>query len=129
MQKQPGAKGWDAMSQAQAMTDQDSAPTLGELISEHRARRHLSRPQLALLVGASLSSVKNWEGDRATPSPGYLSSLEEALGVQFVDDGDGRYHALDAAPAVDAPRVVVVVAGTAEAMEAALDRLGVPRAE
>jgi transcriptional regulator with XRE-family HTH domain len=92
-------------------------------------RRHLSRPQLALLVGASLSSVKNWEGDRATPSPGYLSSLEEALGVQFVDDGDGRYHALDAAPAVDAPRVVVVVAGTAEAMEAALDRLGVPRAE
>jgi transcriptional regulator with XRE-family HTH domain len=102
---------------------------LGELIREQIRRRRMTHDELAAAIGVHRSTLSRWISGEVEPSPPHLSSLEEALGVQFVDDGDGRYHALDAAPAVDAPRVVVVVAGTAEAMEAALDRLGVPRAE
>jgi transcriptional regulator with XRE-family HTH domain len=112
------------------MADLDPSPTLGELIADCRVRRRMSRPQLALLVGASLSSVKNWEADRVTPRGIHLAALEEALGVRFVDDGAGNYTALDAAPdPAPAPTVVVIVAGTVEAMHAALDRAGVPRAQ
>jgi transcriptional regulator with XRE-family HTH domain len=102
---------------------------LGELIREQIRRRRMTHDELAKAAGVHRSTLARWISGEVEPSPPHLSALEEALGVQFVDDGDGRYHALDAAPAVDAPRVVVVVAGTAEAMREALDRLGVPRAE
>jgi transcriptional regulator with XRE-family HTH domain len=117
------------MSQSQAMTEpNEPESTLGEVIAEQRRRRHLTRSALAMRAGVSLSSVKNWELGHVTPSPSNLAALSEALGVEFIAGRDGEWQAHDAAPA-QPPQVVVVVAGTAEAMREALDRLGVPRGE
>jgi transcriptional regulator with XRE-family HTH domain len=104
-------------------------PQLGDLIREQIRRHRMTHDELATAIGVHRSTLSRWISGEVEPSPPHLSALERALHVRFVDDGEGGYTALDAAPAVDAPRVVVVVAGTVEAMREALDRLGVPRAE
>jgi transcriptional regulator with XRE-family HTH domain len=102
---------------------------LGMLIRQARERRGMRQTDLAAAIHVGLSSISGWERGTQAPSAAILPALARALGVTLVADPDGTFTALDAAPAVDAPRVVVVVAGTAEAMREALDRLGVPRAE
>jgi transcriptional regulator with XRE-family HTH domain len=105
-------------------------PQLGVLIREQIRRHRLTHDELAAAVGVHRSTLSRWISGEVEPSPPHLSALEAALHVRFVDDGSGRYQALDAAPEVaPAPQVVVIVAGTPEAMREALDRLGVPRVE
>jgi transcriptional regulator with XRE-family HTH domain len=105
-------------------------PRLGRLIREQIARRRLTIDELAADIGVHRSTLSRWLMGTVYPSPSHLAALEDALGVRFVDDGAGTFTALDVAPEpTPTPQVVVVVAGTAEAMREALDRLGVPHAE
>lgn len=110
--------------------DPPGNPQLGAVIREQIARRRLTIEGLAADIGVHRSTLSRWLMGTVYPSPSHLAALEDALGVRFVDDGAGTFTVLDAAPEPAlAPQVVVVVAGTAEAMREALDRLGVPRAE
>jgi transcriptional regulator with XRE-family HTH domain len=103
---------------------------LGMLIRQARERRGMRQTDLAAAVHVGLSSISGWERGTQAPSAAALPALARALGVTLVADPDGTFTALDAAPeAAPAPQVVVIVAGTPEAMREALDRLGVPRAD
>lgn len=105
-------------------------PQLGALIRQQIARRRLTIDGLAETLGIHRSTLSRWLAGGACPSPANLAALEDELRVRFVDDGTGHFRAVDPAPEpAPAPQVVVLVAGTAEAMDRALDRLGVPRAE
>jgi transcriptional regulator with XRE-family HTH domain len=104
---------------------------LGAVIRDAREQRGMRQRDLAAAVHVGLSSVSGWERGTQSPSAAVLPLLAQALGVTLEVDADG-FEAVDPAPApvsAPAPQVVVVVAGTAEAMREALDRLGVPRAE
>jgi transcriptional regulator with XRE-family HTH domain len=101
---------------------------LGNLIRQARERRGMRQVDLAATVHVGLSAVSGWERGTQSPTATILPALSEALGVTFVAGPDGEWRVLDAGPD-QAPQVVVIVAATAEAMHAALDRAGVPRPE
>lgn len=107
----------------------DDTAELGPLIRHARERAGLRQVDLAAAVHVGLSTLASWErGVHDVPADA-LPGLAAALGVGFAVDADG-FRILEAAPApAPATPPVVIVAATAEAMNAALDRAGVPRAE
>jgi transcriptional regulator with XRE-family HTH domain len=123
------------MTLAPAIDPPPESSNLGAVIRDARERRGMRQTDLAAAIHVGLSSVSGWERGTQSPSAAVLPLLAQALGVTLTVDADG-FQTLDPTPAVDpapepapAPQVVVVVAGTAEAMREALDRLGVPRAQ
>jgi transcriptional regulator with XRE-family HTH domain len=91
---------------------------LGDYIRAGLRRQHMTIEDLAAAIGVHRSTLSRWIAGPVYPSPPHMAALERVLGP------------FDAAPdPAPAPTVVVIVAGTVEAMHAALDRAGVPRAQ
>jgi transcriptional regulator with XRE-family HTH domain len=102
----------------------DSNAELGTLIRQARERAGIRQVDLAAAIHVGLSTVATWERGVHDVAADALPLIAAALGVRFVAE-PGGWRVVSGEPAGP----VVVVAGTAEAMNAALDRLGVPRAE
>ena len=67
----------------------------GRLLRDARTRRHLTREQLAVGAGVSMSSLASYEQARATPGLNAAAALAEAAGVQvddLLDDPDRGTH-------------------------------------
>jgi transcriptional regulator with XRE-family HTH domain len=95
---------------------------LGAYIRTGLRRQHMTIDDLAAAVGVHRSTLSRWIAGPIRPSPQHMAALEQVLGP------------LDAAPEpAPAPQVVVIVASTPEAAEAAvraaLDRAGTPRTD
>lgn len=121
------------MTLAPAIDPPPDPSNLGVVIRDARERRGLRQTDLAAAIHVGLSSVSGWERGTQSPSAAVLPLLARALGVTLTVDADG-FQTLEPALAVDpapeaalAPQVVVVVAGSADAMREALDRLGIPQ--
>jgi transcriptional regulator with XRE-family HTH domain len=121
------------MTVAPAIDPPTFAGNLGAAIRDARERRGMRQTDLAAAIHVGLSSVSGWERGTQSPSAAVLPLLAQALGVTITVDADGfqtlEPTSIPAPEVAPAPQVVVVVAGTAEAMREALDRLGVPRAQ
>ena len=70
-----------------------SLVNLGETLRSAREARGLTQDQLATRIGASVTSIKNWETNRRLPRS-HIGALEETLGIQ-----------LRGTPTRDAPRL------------------------
>jgi transcriptional regulator with XRE-family HTH domain len=112
------------MALAQVNTDMDDREGLDVLLRRARERAKLRQIDLAAAAHVGESTYRSWEHGLAGIPADRLPLLAAALGVRFVAE-PGGWRVADAARAGP----VVVVAGTAEAMREALDRLGVPPAE
>jgi transcriptional regulator with XRE-family HTH domain len=110
------------MALAQVNADMDDREGLDVLLRRARERAKLRQIDLAAAAHVGESTYRSWEHGLAGVPADRLPLLAAALGVRFVAASGGWRVADEAGP-------VVVVAGTAEAMREALDRLGVPRAE
>jgi transcriptional regulator with XRE-family HTH domain len=102
------------------------ALNLGRLLRSARMARDLSQAELAGVIGVSERSVRSWEHGSPPPADALLA-LAEALRVRFVADPEHGWRVEEGTAPAAPP--VVIVAGTVEAMHAALDRAGVPRAQ
>lgn len=61
-------------------------PTLGQIIAQHRKRKHLSQQELSNLIGkeglsTTNKSISNWEKNLAEPSSTMLLTLCKVLGI------------------------------------------------
>lgn len=59
-----------------------SLVNLGETLRSAREARGLTQDQLATRIGASVTSIKNWETNRRLPRS-HIGALEQALGIQL----------------------------------------------
>lgn len=57
----------------------------GRLLRAIRTQRHLSREQLAVQAGISMSAETRYEQDRAVPGVNIAAALADALGIQIAD--------------------------------------------
>ena len=59
--------------------------TLGAQIKQARTRAHLSQSQLAMVIGAHVTSISDWERGRNAPSARHLIGIARATGTTIDD--------------------------------------------
>ena len=62
----------------------DAAATFGDRLSLAREHAGMDQPQLARRLGVKLSTVQNWEADRAEPRANKLQMLAGLLNVSMI---------------------------------------------
>lgn len=109
------------MALAQIDADMGDVEPLDVLLRRARERAGLRQVDLAAAAHVGESTYRTWEHGIAGVPADAMPLLSAALGVRFVAD-DGGWRVEDVAPESQAPgpQVVVIVATTAEAAEAAV---------
>jgi transcriptional regulator with XRE-family HTH domain len=80
--------------------------TFGEMLRELRQSAKLSQSQLSEVAGIGLPTLKDYEGDRRSPSLEIAQKLAGALGVKVTafDGAEFRHAAQRPAPTAPPPR-------------------------
>jgi DNA-binding transcriptional regulator YiaG len=67
---------------------QKSAQSLAELLKEYRLKSNFSRVTLAVKLGVSLGTLKNWECCRTKPNRQFWSKIREFDSRKFIPTAD-----------------------------------------
>lgn len=108
---------------AHAEPDPPDSQELGALIRQARERRGLRQTDLAAAIHVGLSAIGAYERGIHELPAAKLLEIGRALNVRFVADPEHGWRVEEESTS---PLPAVILAGTAEAMHAALDRLRVP---